>query len=179
LIKELSDHPFFGPLLENNKNIFITFMGCVDGVEMENAGDITQIKRLYIKVYNMRKDLLENIFEAGNQVNLIELPISGTLLAEVDAIFEQQMQILNRLSNIRDFSTQEAKLSVDNFKQNTDKLYEYEGLLNDEKVLPKIANLKTVIGSIVGRMPEDDARKLRHRMEIPGGENRNNNNSHH
>lgn len=86
IVKELSNHQFFKPLILSG-NFKVIFSGNV-GVDFD-ATSARKLYGTYKNVLEMRSELLHEIFNAENPVNLAKLPISENATKAVKTIIEE------------------------------------------------------------------------------------------
>jgi hypothetical protein len=133
LIGQLKNQSYFSELLKLD-NVKVLFMGCVD-LNNTTITAIKDIKKLYITVYNMRKELLDFIFSSYDKtIKLLELPISIKMKTDSNNLLSAQKSILESLELAKDFDDQESQMSIYKFNENVDKILELSAVLYDEAI---------------------------------------------
>jgi len=148
---QLNQHVFFSKILKN-ENVSLCFIGCVDPQKTSIISAIADIKNLYVKVYNLRKTVLEIVFGANSQVGLLELPIATSQLEDLGKQFGDQNDILTFLENNNDFVTATAKEKIKKFALNLDSMTKSEGLLLDPKMHGLFTQMRTRVTSLKKKM---------------------------
>lgn len=170
IITQLKSHPYFKEILDDSDGkspkCQVEFIGCVDQVKLQTISSIDDLKKQYVTVYRLRESLLKRVFNAEQQVKLIDLPISTGILEELKGIFEAQEKILNRLDGYSEFATSEAKLAVDDFARNIKKMLKFEGLLHDENQHKLFIAMKERVRKIAEKMPADVRKEFTARLVI-------------
>lgn len=131
IIEQLQNHSYFSEVLAR-KNVFVTFIGCVETTRFQTLSSTSDLQKLYINVYQMRESLLKVIFDATKQVKLSNLPIAAKFQEKLGAVFESQYEILKSLSDLSKLDEENIKGLVTHFAANTNLMLSYEGLLENE-----------------------------------------------
>ena len=74
---QLKSHHYFATIL-TKPNFKVRFLGCVDAAQNGVVSDIKDLQRLYARVYKMREELLQVVFDSEKQVKLVDLPIASS-----------------------------------------------------------------------------------------------------
>jgi len=104
---------------------------------------------MYARVYIMREELLQAIFESENQVRLVDLPISSGPKTIVIDIFHNQNLILDYLSGITDFETSEAQMKISQFAHNVEQMAVHEGILYEPEINFQLMSIKKKMTEIL------------------------------
>jgi len=142
ILAQLKQHPYFSKVLEK-KNIHVAFLGCVDVVKNNMISNIEDLRRLYAKVYQMRQELLQIIFQSEQQVKLVDLPIASGVKNNMFEIFKLQNSILDYLDGISDFEVAAVKLKIGDFALNIDTMATQEAILYDAEMNDLFVKMKS------------------------------------
>jgi len=117
--EQLKKHVYFREVLKR-PNICLCFIECVDPQKATILSNVDDLKKIYVRVYNLRKKVLEIVFDADKQVSLLELPIAKAAADNLQAVFESQSGILAFLENNSDMNTAQAQSKLADFAANVE-----------------------------------------------------------
>lgn len=163
--EQLNQHAYFNEVLKR-PNISICFTGCVDPQKTALLSNVDDLKKIYIKVYNLRRKVLEIVFGADNQVSLLELPIAKNVVENLTTLFENQSEILKYLENNTDFGTSAAQQKIADFSLNVDALKKSEGLLFHPILFDAFTNMRQRVKDLKKKMNPKDFVVLQGRLAI-------------
>jgi len=162
---QLKQHEYFHEVLKK-PNIRLCFIGCVDPQKTTILSLVDDLKKLYIKVYNLRKKVLEIVFAADEQVSLLDLPIAKSAMTSLTDTLEIQGGILKFLENNADFTTAQAQQKISDFALNIEGLMRSEGLLVDPTLFGAFATMRQRVKDLKSKMEEKDFLALKGRLVI-------------
>jgi len=149
-IDQLKEHNYFSNLL-NNKNVHITFCGCVDEAKINSSTNILDIQHAYARVYQMRTELLKHFFDAITKIKLIELPVTQKLKNDVLSIISNVLNCVNDLLT-SDLTISSSQIKLHSLRSMFEILSHHDGLVLDVDILnqfrimrEKCMELKSII----------------------------------
>jgi len=157
---QLNQHAYFNQVLKK-PNISICFIGCVDPQKTSILSSVEDLKKLYIKVYNLRKKVLEIVFSADNQVSLLELPIAKGAIDQLVNVFEIQANILKFFENNTEFKTAAAQQKLEDFALNLEAIMRSEGLLSDPNMFAAFSTMRQRVKDLKSKLTPEEFNKLK------------------
>jgi len=148
---QLSQHAYFSQVLKR-PNVQILFTGCVDVMKAGMLTTIEDLRNLYQKVYAMRRELLQFIFESDKQAMLIDLPIAAGATQTVSLVFQEQFAILDYLENQQDLGTSDCQLKIADFGAGVEKLSAFDALLVTSELSVQFNAMRTRASKVAKRM---------------------------
>jgi len=163
---QLSRHEYFGEVLKK-PNISLCFIGCVDPQKTSILSNVGDLRKLYVKVYQLRKKVLEIVFSAKEQVSLLELPIAKATYKTMTELLEKQSSILMFLENNKDHTTAQAQQKIDEFALGMEDVMKSEGMLADPAMFKAFTTIRERIRELKPpRMSERDFNRVRGKLII-------------
>jgi len=162
---QLNKHAYFREVLKR-PNICLCFIGCVDPQKATILSNVDDLKKIYVRVYNLRKKVLEIVFSAESQVSLLELPIAKAAADSLRDIFEMQSSILTFLENNTDMKTAQAQQKLADFALNVEAIMKSEGLLGDPNMFNAFATMRSRVKNLQAKMNEADFDILRGKIVV-------------
>jgi len=100
---ELNKLKLMKELIEK-ENMAILFMGCV-GKSYINVNSDQDLLELYMRIYLMRREMLQMIFSAENRVQLVQMNIAKTKIKFVKELIETTIINFKLFNSVIDFKT--------------------------------------------------------------------------
>jgi len=149
---QLNEHEYFSQVLQKTKNLKILFSGCVDQAGL--VSNIKDLKRLYLKVYSMRKEIMNFIFSSEKQVMLLALPIAELFKNSIINIMNEQNSLIQELEKLKKFDDSDAIEKIKKFSKNLAEISNNEGLLFDKDIRDTFNDIQKKMKALSSRMDE-------------------------
>jgi len=151
--QQLNEHEYFSHVLQKTKNLKILFSGCVDQAGL--VSNIKDLKKLYLKVYAMRKELMNFIFSSEKQVMLLALPIAELFKNSLVNILKEQNLIIQELEKLKKFFDDiDTQIKIKQFSKNLNEITNNEGLLFDKDIRDSFNEIQKRMKNISLKMDE-------------------------
>jgi GTPase SAR1 family protein len=145
---QLEQHSFFQPLLAEGR-FKIAYLGAIDATSNIYASR-SELKGAYEKVYKLREELLQLLFNAKSTVDLRELPISTEARKDLIKRFDEQAEYLNFFDKCQKFQGEQFMETLYKFEINLRVINE-SGLLVGEGIRKKFLDMQERMRNIVDK----------------------------
>jgi len=125
---------FFCEALTSN-NVKLCFMGCVDSTKRSTARTIETLQDTYRNVFKMRRNLLELIFSAENQVMLTELPIAAERIREIEQVEDDQIKCCGEICSATDYDMGTFWTAINGYAKNHEVLQKHIEIIQNTLLL--------------------------------------------
>jgi len=137
--EQLLRHPDLKAIIEKEK-MDIVFMGCVDTHDKVYISE-TQLEEDYKKVYQMRKNLLEIIFDAKEKKMLNQMNVARKKIEEVATVMDQIVSNFHIFASCGDFGTSKIQETIIIHREKINYLSENSVYMNVPELADKFVTL--------------------------------------
>jgi len=154
-IDDLMKHSVFKQLVEEEKMV-ILFMGVADSSRYESE---TQYQKTLKTVYNMRKAMLDFIFNATDRVKLTEMRVSKRKIDQVKAAVQIVTENFQSFSTVKDWDSQNVQERMTAHRDNVKYLEDHRAYLTISEMAGCYTSLVTALDSMERSLKHLDSKR--------------------